>query len=71
MSPNPTPDKVVVETNANNGNIVVYDLSGRKMATAMLCKGLAELDLSGFAKGIYMAQVNSTNGATTIKLVKE
>jgi hypothetical protein len=71
VSPNPTPDKVVVETNAINGNIVVYDLSGRKMATAMLCKGRAELDLSGFAKGIYMAQVNSTNGATTIKLVKE
>ncbi len=71
VSPNPTTDKVTVETNANDGQVVVFDMMGKQLLTASVVEGRAELDLSAFAKGVYMARISSETGTRTIKLVKE
>ena len=71
VSPNPTTGWVVVETNANEGQVIVFDMSGKQMLTASVSDGRAELDLSAFAKGVYVARISSEVGTTTIKLVKE
>ena len=70
-SPNPTSGRVVVETNANDGQIVVFDMLGKQLLTASVVDGRAELDLSTFAKGVYVARISSEAGTSTIKLVKE
>ena len=70
-SPNPTSGKVVVEANANDGQVVVFDMLGKQMLTAPVAEGHAEIDLSTFAKGVYVARISSEIGTSTIKLVKE
>jgi hypothetical protein len=71
ISPNPTMGKVTVETNANEGQVIVFDMFGKQMLTASVINGRAELDLSAFAKGVYVARISSETGTSTIKLVKE
>ncbi len=71
VSPNPTTSKVMVETNANEGQVIVFDMFGKQMLTASVVNGRAELDLSVFAKGVYVARISSEAGTSTIKLVKE
>jgi len=71
VSPNPTTGRVMVETNANEGQVVVFDMLGKQMLTASVIDGRAELDLSAFAKGVYVARISSETGTSTIKLVKE
>ena len=69
--PNPTSAKVVVEANANDGQVVIFDMLGKQMLTAPIAEGRAELDLSTFAKGVYVARISSETGMRTVKLVKE
>ena len=71
VSPNPTTDKVTVETNANEGQVDVFDMLGKQMLTAPVIDGRAELDLSTYPKGVYVARISSEMGTRTIKLVKE
>ena len=71
VSPNPATDKVLVSANVSNGEVVVFDMSGRRMAAATLHEGNVELDLSGFAQGVYMARISNTKGTNMVKLVKE
>ena len=71
ISPNPTTGSVVVEANANEGYVVVYDMLGKQMLTAPVIEGRAKLDLGGFAKGVYMARISSETGTSTIKVVKD
>lgn len=71
VSPNPTSGRVVVEANANDGQVVVFDMLGKQMLTAPVAEGRAEIDLSTFAKGVYVARISSETGTRTIKLVKE
>ena len=71
VSPNPTNGKVMVEANVNDGEVTIFDLFGRQVASSLLQEGRAEMDLSGWAKGVYVARVSDVNGMTTIKLIKE
>ena len=71
VSPNPTSGMVSIEANAAEGEVVVYDLFGRKVASVTLCEGRANIDLTNYAKGVYMAKISSEVGLATVKLVKE
>ena len=71
VSPNPTTGNVTIEANATDGDVTVFDLFGRQVMSATLHDGRAELDLSAFVKGVYVARISSEAGTSTIKLVKE
>ena len=71
VNPNPTTGSVAIEANAADGDVTVFDLFGRQVMSATLRNGRAELDLSAFAKGVYVARISSEAGISTIKLVKE
>lgn len=71
VSPNPTNGKVVVDANANDGQVTVFDMLGKQILTAPVIEGRAELDLGTFAKGVYVARISTDAGSRTIKLVKE
>lgn len=71
ISPNPATDKVVVSANVTEGEVMVFDLAGRMMTITTLQGGNAEIDLSGFDQGVYMARIISNEGNTTVKLIKE
>jgi hypothetical protein len=71
VSPNPTTGRVMVETNANEGEVIVFDMLGKQLLTAPVMEGHAELDLSAFAEGVYVARVSTEVGTSTVKVVKE
>ena len=71
VSPNPTTGSVTIESSAADGDVTVFDLFGRQVMSATLHNSRAELDLSAFAKGVYVARISSEVGTSTIKLVKE
>lgn len=71
VSPNPASDRVTVETNISNGNVAVFDMFGKQVMTSVVVDGRAELDISGFAQGVYMVRVSDVSGMTTIRVVKE
>ena len=70
-SPNPTSGRVLLEINAVDGQVVIFDVLGKQMLTALVSEGRAEIDLSTFAKGVYVARISSETGTSTIKFVKE
>ena len=71
VSPNPTTSSVMIDANAANGEVTVFDLFGRQVLSATLLEGRAELDLSDVAKGVYVARISSDNGVATVRLIKE
>ena len=71
VTPNPTTGNVMIKANAADGEVMVVDLFGRQVMSAVLHDGRAEFDLSSVAKGVYVARIISAMGSSTIKLVKE
>ena len=71
VSPNPTTEKAVILANIADGEVDVYDIAGRKITSTILREGRAELDLNGFAQGVYMARVSGKDGVAIVRLVKE
>jgi ligand-binding sensor domain-containing protein len=63
--PNPTEEKLYIQTgNELAPQVKIFDVTGKRLLETQS----KEVDLSAFAKGIYMIQVN---GTTTTKIVKK
>ena len=71
VTPNPAKEKAVIETNVLSGEVTIFDLYGKEIASALLSEGRVEMDLDGFAKGVYVVRISGDAGMTTIKLVKD
>lgn len=71
VSPNPTSGSVTIEANADEGEVTIFDLTGRQITTVELHDGRALLDTSNFTQGMYTARITSDRGVSIVKLVKE
>lgn len=71
VSPNPTSGSVTIEANADEGEVTIFDLTGRQITTVELHDGRAMLDTSNFTQGMYTARITSDRGVSIVKLVKE
>ena len=71
LSPNPTSGYVCIETSVAEGEVTIFDLTGRQIASAQFNEGRANLDLSLAAQGVYVARIVSGESTTTIRLIKE
>lgn len=69
--PNPTTDKVTIQGNTDNADLTVFDLFGKQLMETEMTGSRIELDLSGFAAGIYVVRLANESGITTLKVVKE
>ena len=54
----------------NPVELAVVDLSGRKLFTRSAAPGLQRVDISAYAKGMYLLQIRNGNKRTTEKLIK-
>ncbi|MBP5205315.1 MAG: T9SS type A sorting domain-containing protein [Bacteroidales bacterium] len=71
FSPNPTSGQVSLKTNTPDGEVVVYDMYGKRVAAASVTGGSAKIDLSRCANGVYIVRLTNSNGTAVTKLVKE
>jgi len=71
MYPNPANgDEVTIQSNLD---IVaeVYDVLGKKVTVQNISSNQKTINISGFAKGVYLVRLNSAQGSTTKKLIKQ
>jgi hypothetical protein len=69
--PNPTNNILTIEMQNSHSinSITITSLSGQKMFSGQLTESRTQLDVSGFAKGIYLVSVASDHITDTQKLV--
>lgn len=58
-------------TNANNGVLAIYDISGKMVQTAKTSKvnGDENISISGLKSGVYIVQLKSDKGIATAKMI--
>ncbi|MEH6535727.1 MAG: endonuclease [Psychroserpens sp.] len=71
MYPNPANGNEV--TIQSNQDIVaeVYDILGKKVTVQNITSNQRKLNISGLSKGMYIVKLNSIEGSTTKKLIKQ
>lgn len=69
--PNPVKDVLNIDLKTNQGNVKIFDLSGKVIKTATVNKS-GSVDVSKLSKGMYMVEI-TTNGNTKVtkKIIKE
>lgn len=65
MSPNPAERQVMISGLSGSGNVLlVYDMMGSLIYKTITNQDIEFIDVSEYAKGTYLVQVRSSNGAT-------
>ena len=70
LYPNPTNGKVYVESSDNMENVEVYDAYGKLLGTETVNSNVANVDLTGYAKGTYFVRVTTEKDIVTKRVVK-
>lgn len=69
--PNPSNGIFKISTVQNNSEIVVYEISGKKVFNAQLNENINSIDLSHLNKGVYIISVQSEDKFINQKLIIE
>ena len=56
--PNPTEDMLYLELDNPNSQVIIRDVSGRELIRKSLSNQITQFDLSTFARGIYLVEVD-------------
>lgn len=72
VHPNPFTDIISINgLNGKNGEVNIYDLSGRLLKNQMLTSTDHQISLQEFKKGIYFLSISNSKKTQTIKLIKQ
>jgi len=72
LYPNPTNDILYIKNNGNNiYSLEIIDAIGNVLDVIKIKNNTEVINLTGFAKGIYTAKANTTNGVVTKKIVRQ
>jgi uncharacterized repeat protein (TIGR02543 family) len=69
--PNPAKDRIYISSNTAIDKILVYNIFGQMMYKSSKKDNSTIVDISNFAKGIYLVKVFSKNAITTKKIIKK
>ena len=70
--PNPTQGSWTVRTNnIKMSSIQVFDILGKQVLTLAPNAMEAKIDASGLTSGLYFAKINTENGSSSLKLVRQ
>lgn len=67
LSPNPATDKVTISSDTEMAGIIVTSLDGTTYFSGVPKTTSYELNISNYAKGIYVVNVTTTNGENEVK----
>lgn len=72
LYPNPTSNLLNIKlSNGTAKSIEIYDMSGQMVFVRSNTSNSESIDVTPFAKGTYIIKINTSEGATTSKFVKE
>ncbi len=69
--PNPVNNRIYISSNTSIDKVLVYNIFGQTMYTSSENKSDATVDVSNFAKGIYLVKVFTDGKSMTKKIVKK
>ncbi|MFO0355914.1 MAG: SBBP repeat-containing protein [Sphingobacteriaceae bacterium] len=70
--PNPTKGNCIIETLSDETKTIsITDVSGKVVLSERSTFKKIQIDLSAFAKGLYIVKIQTVNGSKEIKLIKE
>lgn len=70
LYPNPVDDVLNISHTENMSTVMLYNVLGQQVVTKEINAEKAKIDLSGLAKGTYLARITSNNTTKTIKILK-
>lgn len=69
--PNPVKENLTIDLNSQNGNVNIFDISGKLVQSATIKKA-GTLNMSALAKGVYVVEITAENNTKiTKKIIKE
>jgi hypothetical protein len=75
IHPNPATDKLTIDfqqlKNLQNTTISIYDIQGKLLLQQAIVQSQTELNITGFAKGVYVLKVSNDQKRMVSKFVKE
>lgn len=76
ITPNPTSDQITINLNQNDvsnqtATLVLSDMTGRQVLTQTTTARAFQLDLSNFAKGMYLVTIQSNNEVYQEKIIRQ
>lgn len=69
--PNPVTDVLNIQSTESNYTTTTYTILGQQVSTTERHSGNAQIDYSGFAKGIYFVRIDNRSSTRTIKIIIE
>ncbi|MCF6306994.1 MAG: choice-of-anchor J domain-containing protein [Flavobacteriaceae bacterium] len=71
--PNPTKNILnIVSPVSKVNNVVVHDISGRRVATYDFTNNLeTKLDVTNYTSGVYFVEINTVDGSVTKRIIRE
>lgn len=71
LYPNPVKDIAHFSAKEKIEEITIFNAAGQQMFTSRQHSFNAQVNLSGFSKGLYVAKIKTAAGVQTVKLIKE
>ena len=71
MYPNPVKNSLVYFSTTQDLEIIIYDVLGKQVLIEKVNLNKDYIDVSNINKGIYLVKINSSQGTTTKKLIKQ
>jgi len=68
LYPNPVNDLLYIKTEQEVTSVILYSITGQLLQT---WENQNSINLSAYAKGIYLVEVQTPNGKKTAKIIKE
>ncbi len=68
--PNPVKDVLNIDIKNNNGEVKIFDLTGRVVKTSSVNKS-GSVDVSKLSKGLYIVEITMNGSKVTKKIIKE
>lgn len=69
--PNPVKDVLTLSYNNTITSVEVYNFLGQQIMAKAINQNEAKLDMSQFAAGTYLVKLNTENGSTAVKVLKQ
>ena len=68
--PNPTSQKLTIKSNSTIKQIIIYDITGKKIKSLKINKTKTIIDISELKPDIYLLRIFTQNGLITTKITK-
>ncbi|HEX9981331.1 MAG TPA: T9SS type A sorting domain-containing protein [Flavobacterium sp.] len=69
--PNPTKDNITISSTTDLKEVIVRDISGKKLLQKPCGVTVTQLDLQSFSEGIYFLEITSASRHETFRIIKE